>query len=153
MLAAFIGSTAQVKPVNGRNPLVQAAARISLPMPYEDEFISDYDDEDYEMSEDMELREPLSEDEQFNGVNQPPRDYSHVKPPRRRRRLPPMPRTPDIDQQDQDEWVPPFEVLPDGTVTGPKVGDADPTRLPEGFDPPKGSFEGVAQIFTPPGSR
>jgi hypothetical protein len=124
-------------------------------MPYEDdvEDYGDYDDEDeWDTSEweDEEMPEPRSEDEQFNGVNRPPPDPDAPPPRKRKRRHPPMPKVPRPDEA--DVWVPPFEVLPDGTVTGPTAGDGDASRLPEGFDPPRGSFEGVTGIFRPPAS-
>lgn len=131
------------------------AQSIHLPMPYEDDFedYDDYDDEDeWDTSEweDGEMPEPRSEDEQFNGVNRPPPDPDKGPPRKRKRRHPPMPRVP--KPPEADVWEPPFEVLPDGTVTGPTVGDGDTERLPAGFDPPRGSFEGVTSIFRPPGS-
>jgi hypothetical protein len=104
--------------------------------------------------EDEELPNPMSEDEQVNGAfPPPPRDYSEVanRKPRRRHRRPPMPRTPN-PEHDPNAWVAPFEVLEDGTVVGPTLGDGDPTRLPDGFEPEKGSFEGVVRMFVPPGS-
>lgn len=140
--------------MNGRNPLVVSAGKIRLPMPYEDQIGSDYeyeDDEDWDEDMDDAMPEPLSEDERVNGVNRPVRDYSHVRPPRRKRRMPPMPSTPDPEREPR--WKPPFEVLPDGTVTGPSLSrDGDPPieELPEGFDPPKGSMAAVASIFAPP---
>jgi hypothetical protein len=161
VLATYVGATAQVKPVNGKNPLVQQAQQLQLPMPYENE---DYEGDEYEDEDewdtsdwdDEELPEPMSEDEQFNGAYGDPRDYSKVKPPKRRKRLPPMPKSPRPKKvKDPDAWEPPFEVLADGTVTGPKLGEVG-SELPPGFDEnsvPKGSFEGVTQIFMPPGSR
>jgi hypothetical protein len=141
--------------VNGKNPLVQQAMKLVLPMPG-DEDDEEYEDGEWDTSEweDEELPEPMSEDEQVNGAySAPPRDYSEVanRKPARKRRMPPLPRTPK-PYRDPDAWEPPFEVLPDGSVTGPKLGDGDPTRLPEGFDPERGSFEGVMGIFRPPGS-
>lgn len=137
------------------------AAQIHLPMPYEDdgdeedwdEELEDEDGWDTSEWEDQELPDPKSEDEQYQGVNRPPPAADEPgQPPRRkkRRRHPPMPRVP--KPAEADVWEPPFEVLPDGTVTGPTIGDGDATRLPEGFDPPRGSFEGVTSIFRPPGS-
>lgn len=158
MLAAFIGAGAQVKPVNGRNPLVLSAERIHLPLPFEQPDDDEYDDEDaWEELDEMEgaemLREPQSEDERVAGVNQRPPDPDRQR--QKRRRMPPMPKVP-RPKHKPAEWVPPFEVLPDGTVTGPKCSrDGDPpgTELPPGFDPPKGSMEGVTMMFAPPGSR
>lgn len=142
-----------MKPVNGRNPLVQSASQIRLPMPYEDDDEDDWEweDEDVDERELPAAREAQSEDERMNGVNTEPLDYSRLKRPTRKRRMPPMPgvRKP----KHTDDWTPPFEVGPDGTVTGPKLGDGDPDRLPEGFDPPPGSAEGVLSIFRPPGNR
>lgn len=125
-------------------------------MPGEEDPGEDYyreeDEEEWDTSEwEEELPEPMSEDEQFNGVNAPPPAAR-----KSRRRRPPMPRTPNSAQEqvlDPDSWIPPFEVLPDGTVTGPKLGDGDIERLPDGYDPPKGTFEGVLGMFRPPGSR
>lgn len=151
-----------MKPVNGRNPLVLQAQQIHLPMPYEDLDADEDDDEDEweEEPDDVDSvgvgeREPQSEDEQFNGVNRPPPSDAYPdRPRRRRRRRPPMPDVP-VPPEGQ-LWEPPFEVLPDGTVTGPKIsneGDPPGTELPEGHNPPKGSFEGAAMLFQPPGSR
>lgn len=146
MLAAFIGAAAQVKPENGRNPLVVRAQGIRITMPGDELETYDYEDDG---EEDEPLPEPRSEDEQLAGVNVAP--PGEAAPRRRRRRRPPMPRVP-VPADGPEPWTPPFEVLSDGTVTGPKLGDADPTRLPEGFDPPRGSFEGVTSIFRPPGA-
>lgn len=153
-----------MKPVNGKNPLVVKAAQIHLPMPYEDD-PEEYGDEDWDDDEngegwdtsaweDSEMPEPRSEDEQYQGVNRPPPPVEQsgqpARKPKRRRRQPPMPRVP--KPPEVDVWEPPFEVLPDGTVTGPTVGDGDTERLPAGFDPAPGTFEGVTSIFRPPGS-
>jgi len=89
-------------------------------------------------------REPLSEDEQFNGVNRTPPDPEKLERLHKKRKRPPMPKVPDPDRVPVFE--PPFEVLPDGTVTGPKLGDGS-TVLPTGFDPPRGSAEGLAQMI------
>jgi len=126
---------------------------------YEDgDYEEEYEDGEWDTADwkDEELPDPMSEDEQLAGVNAaPPRPDQDGQPrPKRRRRRPPMPRTPK-PEHDPDAWEPPFEVLPDGTVVGPKLGDADPTRLPPGFDESnvmKGSFEGVTRMFIPPGS-
>lgn len=135
------------------------------------------DEEEWEERDDPEgvemgQREPMSEDEAMNGVNsRPPSGYEDeprlAAKPKRRRRMPPMPSVPrgDYDEDMPGVWHPPFEVLPDGTVTGPTLvsdgappgpdpGDMilpDGTRVP--FDPPKGSMEGAAGMFRPPGSR
>lgn len=169
MLAAYVGAGAPVKPVNGKNPLVLSANNIYLQMPGE---IEDEDDGDWDDDEDWEedeldepdsvgigQREPLSEDEQFNGVNEPPPSGYEQPSKVKRRRRPPMPRVPEPDRA--EAWHPPFEVLPDGTVTGPKLAAngappgselpmaiaADGTEAP--FDPPKGSMEMSSMIFRP----
>jgi hypothetical protein len=143
-----------VEPVNGQNPLVQHANSIRLPMPGEefDEDDEDYDEdgEEYGDVDDAPVsqRDPLSEDEQFNGVNLPPPDPDK---PRRKRRRPPMPSVP--TPPEGKVFVPPFDVLPDGTVTGPKVGDAS-DELPPGFDPPRGSAEAMVQmVYAKPPQR
>jgi hypothetical protein len=130
-------------------------------MPYEDDPDDDYEDEDDEWEddeEDQELPEPMSEDEQVNGSFPAPR----TKPPKRRRRMPPMPEAPVPRKRKKgDVWHPPFEVRPDGTVVGVKVGeglDKMPVQILEDgtrqeFDVEKGTMEGVAGIFRPPGSR
>lgn len=137
---------------------------------YDDEELPDVD------AEDLYLPDPRSEDEQFNGVNmRPPSGYSYQPEPpedrvprshpprpgggRRGRRLPPMPRVPRSQRQDGDVWVPPFDVLPDGTVVGvplsqdgaPPIAELPEMIMPDGtrtvMDPGKGSMEGVSQII------
>jgi hypothetical protein len=135
-----------VEPKNGRNPLVVQAEKIRLPMPGETDDEDEYEYEDEEWEEVDELREPQSEDEKVNGVNMSP---DSGKP--RRRRRPPMPSVPQPDEG--EVFVPPFEVLPDGTVTGPTIGDASDV-LPPGFDPPRGSAEALLQtVYAKPPQR
>jgi hypothetical protein len=135
-----------VEPVNGKNPLVQQAHSIHLPMPGEEPGEDDgyEDDDEWEELPEMDsepLRDPLSEDEQFEGVNRPPPDLEKA---RKRHRRPPMPKVP--KPREAPVFIPPFEVLPDGSVTGPKIGDGSDV-LPPGFDPPKGSAEAAAQVL------
>lgn len=142
---------------------------ISLPMPgQEDDDDDDYDEdgEDGEWDDGyydeppdadgvpLELPEPMSEDEQFNGVNMPPvsgyqpdipsGDPDHQpraprsggqRPRRKRQRMPPMPDVPRARKRKAGEtWHPPFEVAPDGTVLGVPVSkDGSPPieELPE----------------------
>jgi hypothetical protein len=136
-----VGAGAIVEPVHGKNPLVQSAQEIHLPLPGE---IADDEDreEDYDDMPDVDsapLGDPQSEDEQFAGVNRPPPDLEKLK--RRRPRMPRVPRPPE-----GEVFVPPFQVLEDGTVTGPKVGEGL-DELPEGFDPPRGSAESAMQLI------
>jgi len=129
-----------VEPVNGRNPLVQHAERIRLPMPGDELDEDEYDYEDGEEYDDDEpLRQPMSEDEKLEGVNAAPPDPG--KP--RKRRRPPMPKVPKPDEG--EVFVPPFTVLEDGTVTGPTLGEPS-DELPPGFNPPRGSAEAALQM-------
>lgn len=147
-----------VEPVKGKNPLVQSAQRIRLPLPgeieddedeYEDTDEYEEEDEDGEEWPDVDsepLREPQSEDEQFNGVNRRvhsgDQEGQPHKPARRKKK-----RKLVVPQPDEaDVFVPPFEVLEDGTVVGPRVGE-ELDVMPEGFDPPKGSAEAAAQLI------
>jgi hypothetical protein len=149
-----------VEPVNNKNPLVTAAQEIQLPMPGEvfddepgewEEEYDEYDEGDGEWEYEEELPdvdsvpfgEPRSEDEQFAGVNRPPPD---LETPKKRRRRPAMPRVPKPELEEGEVFDPPFEVLPDGTVVGPKVGEGL-DKIPEGFDPPRGSAEAAAQLI------
>ncbi len=134
-----------MEPVNGRNPLVTQAQAIRLPMPgeIETEVEEDYEEEEWADVDSAPLGEAQSEDEQFAGVNRkPPAGYDEGKP--KKRRHPPMPKTP--KPPEGGVFDPPFEVLPDGTVTGPKIGEGLDI-MPKGFDPPKGSAEAAMQII------
>ncbi len=135
---------------NGKNPLVQSAQVLRLPMPGE---IEDEDDEDDEYEDEWEerpdvdsepLRMPQSEDEQFNGVNRRVAGEQDGQPRKKKRRRPPMPKVP--KPEEGEVFDPPFTVLPDGTVVGPRVGEGL-DELPEGFDPPRGSAEASVQLL------
>jgi hypothetical protein len=147
---------------SGKNPLVTSAQQLRLPMP--GEITDDEGEDEWEYDEDgdsegegwedvpdvdsVPLGEPRSEDEQFEGVNRPPplSGYEEAGPKKRRRRRPAVPKVPSPELGEGEVFEPPFKVLPDGTVVGPKVGEGL-DEMPEGFDPPRGSAEAAAQII------
>jgi hypothetical protein len=160
-----------VEPVTGKNgkkqnPLAVAAQSIHLPWPGEeiaDEFEAPGEWEEYDEDEDKDgeweyeedlpdvdsvpFGEPRSEDEQFAGVNRPPpRTEQDGQPRKKRRRRPPMPKVPNPELAEGEVFDPPFTVLKDGTVVGPRVGEGLDV-MPKGFDPPRGSAEAAVQLI------